>query len=64
MKNVFIKLVSRVDAAEERIDVLKNRSIEISQTVMQRLEHFFKKEQNIQQLWAMSKGIANIYFEY
>lgn len=59
MKNVFNKLISRLHTAGERIDEL-DKSIETSQTVMQRLK---LKNKNIKECGMISKGVADTYFE-
>lgn len=50
MQNAIGGLLSRLDTAEERIRDLEHRSMEISQTEMQR-EIRMKTNVNIQALW-------------
>ena len=51
MKNIF-NAHQKFDAGKERISELKERSIEIKETVTQRQKEWLKgKEQSIQELW-------------
>lgn len=59
MKNVFNKLISRLQTSGDRINEL-DKSIETSQTVMQRLK---LKNKNIKDCGMISKDVVDTYFE-
>ena len=58
MKNAFGGLINRLNIAKERINKLKEMSVEPSNTEMQREKRMKKKEQNIQEHGTIINGIT------
>ena len=56
MKNVINKLIISLHTAEERVDEFKYRSIETSQTVMQRLSKKEKELMNMEKCVIVGGG--------